>query len=69
MFTVDEPSGLLTINCFLELTVEEGISDIQLMHEPLVRRGECEDRTNPCGLNHGGERLVEVDTWALNIPT
>jgi hypothetical protein len=69
MLGVDKTGGLLAVHRFLELAVQERVADVQLVNGPLVRRGECEDRTDGGRLDDGRERLVEVDTGALNVTT
>jgi hypothetical protein len=40
MLAVDEPGGLLGVHRFFELAVEEGVADVELMHERPVGRSE-----------------------------
>lgn len=70
MLDIDKTGGLLAVHRFLELAVQECIADIQLVNGPLVRRGECEDRTDGGWLDDGRERLAgRSRQGALNVTT
>jgi hypothetical protein len=40
MLWIDKSRGLLTIDHFIEMTMEEGIFDVELMNGPSVREGK-----------------------------
>lgn len=65
---VDEDGGLLAADLFLNVAVQEGVGDIELMSWPSVCGHKCQHRLDHGGFNHRQEHLDEVDARALVEP-
>lgn len=66
---VDEAVGLLIVDLLLDVTMEEGAGDIELVNRPTVRRHKLQHGANGGWLDHWWERLAEVDARSLVEPT
>ena len=62
---VDEASRLTTIDDLSELSVEEGVLDVQLASLPLDGEREGEDDVDRRRFNNRAERLIEVNALLL----
>jgi hypothetical protein len=65
MLGVDEPSGLLTVHLFREMSMEEGVGDVYLVHRPSSGSGEVQNSPNRARFDNRSEHICEVDTGAL----
>jgi hypothetical protein len=65
MLLIDKSRGLLTIDHFIEMTMEEGIFDVELMNGPSVREGKRENDANGSGFNYRAEGFIKVDAGLL----
>jgi hypothetical protein len=68
MVAIHKPSGLLTVHRLLELTAEEGIADIELMHRPTIGRGKGEHNAYGRRLDNRRERLIEINAGCWVSP-
>lgn len=59
---------LLVVDLFLNVAMQEGVGDIELMSWPSVCGHKCQHRPDRGGFNHRRECLNEVDTRALVEP-
>jgi hypothetical protein len=57
---------LLTQNLFLQVAVEEGVGDIELLGGPATGRSNGENHLDRRQLHDGSEGFVEVDAGALS---
>jgi hypothetical protein len=65
MLRINKSRGLLAIDHFIEMTMEEGIFDVKLMNGPSVREGKGENDANGSGFNDRAECLIKVDAGLL----
>jgi hypothetical protein len=65
-FWVREADGLLTQHIFIEMPVEKGIGDIQLMSWPLFRHGNGEHSAHDGRFNNRCEGFLKVNPGALS---
>lgn len=65
MVGIGEPNGLLAVDFFLHVPLEEGIRDIQLVGRPPLGRDDGEDGADHGRLDDGCEHLPKVDAGSL----
>src|SRR4051812_2142319 len=66
MSVVDESRRLLTIHLLLEMTMEECVGDVHLVHRPCARDCELKDSANRPGLDNRGECIREINASTLS---
>jgi hypothetical protein len=62
---VEKTRRLLTVNSFIEMPMEEGIFDVQLMDGPRVHRGNAQHKANGCRFDDRTESLTIVHSMLL----
>jgi hypothetical protein len=65
MLGVDEPGGLLTVHLFGEMSMEEGVADVHLVHWPSSGSHEVQNSPNRARFDNRSKRIREVDVGAL----
>ena len=66
---VEEAGRLLTVNHLVEIAMEKGVLDVELVYRPCTRDGDAEDDADGGGLDDRTERLVEVNARLLSEGT
>ena len=66
---VNKSGGLLAEDLLLEVTMEEGIGDVHLVHRPSTGDCKVENHANRAGLNNQSEGVGEVDASMLSEAT
>ena len=62
---VDEADGLLAVDLLGEMTVEEGVGDVHLVHRPGARSSKVQDGTDRARFDNRSKRIREVDAASL----
>ena len=66
---VNKPSGLLTEDLLLEVTMKEGVGDVHLVHRPSTGDRKVENRAYRAGLDDRSEGVGGVDASTLSEAT
>lgn len=66
---VNKPGGLLAEDLLLEVTMEEGVGDVHLMHRSSTGDRKVENRAYRAGLDNQSEGVGEVDASRLSEAT
>ena len=66
---INEPGGLLAEDLLLEVTMEEGVGDIHLVHRPSTGDRKVENRAYRAGLDDRSKGVGEVDASTLSEAT
>ena len=66
---VNKPGGLLTEDLLLEVTMEEGVGDVHLVHRPSMGDNKVENRAYRAGLDDRSKGVGEVDASTLSEPS
>ena len=66
---VNKPGGLLAEDLLLEVTMEEGVGDVHLVHRPSTGDRKVENRAYRAGLDDRSEGVGEVDASTLSEAT
>ena len=66
---VNKPVGLLAEDLLLEVTMEEGVGDVHLVHRPSMGDRKVENRAYHAGLDDRSEGVDEVDASTLSEAT
>ena len=66
---VNKPGGLLAEDLLLEVTMEEGVGDVHLVHWPSTGDHKVENRAYRAGLDDRSEGVGEVDASMLSEAT
>jgi hypothetical protein len=66
---VNKARGLLTVDSLIEMTVQEGIFDIQLVNGPGMHGGNAENKPNSCRFHHRTESLGVINATLLSETT
>jgi hypothetical protein len=64
---LDESRGLRHVHLFLELSVEEGGLDVEMVHRPGLLRGDGEEEPDGIEPGDGGKDFLEVNSLSLHI--
>jgi hypothetical protein len=65
MLGVDEPGGLLTVHLFGEMSMEEGVGDVHLVHWPSSGSHEVHNSPDRARFDNRSKRIREVNAGAL----
>jgi hypothetical protein len=65
MLRVDETRGLLTIDNLIEMTMEEGIFNVELMYGPSMRESERKNYVDGGWFNDRAESFIKVNAGLL----
>jgi hypothetical protein len=60
MLGIDKPSGLLIVNLVGEMSIEEGVGDVHLVHRPSLGSGEVQNSLDHAWFDNRSERIHEV---------
>ena len=63
---VHKPGGLLAEDLLLEVTMEEGVGDVHVVHRPSTGDRKVENRAYRAGLDDRSEGVGEVDASTLS---
>ena len=66
---VNKPGGLLVEDLLLEVTMEEGVGDVHLVHRPSMGDRKVENHAYRAGLDDRSEGVGEVDARTMSEAT
>ena len=66
---INRPGVLLAEDLLLEVTMEEGVGDVHLVHRPSTGDRKVENRAYRAGLDDRSEGVGEVDASTLSEAT